>query len=97
MVNVYKDNNDYVTIGTDKGVYLIGYGEILAFKPSPKKNDSCSLYIDKIIYNAYVKGSNEFIDKCIDYISKFCGRNIVEIETKLYNGEFVTKILQNLI
>lgn len=96
MVNVYKENNDYATIGTDKGVYLIGYGEILAFKPSPKKNDSYSLYIERRVYDSYTQCSNELVNQKIDCISKFCGRTPIDIVKRVNNGEFTTRLLQDL-
>ena len=95
MVNVYKENNDYATIGTDKGVYLIGYGEILAFKPSPKKNYCFSLYIEKRVYDSYTQCSNELVNQKIDCISKFCGRTPTEIIERVNNGEFAKALLQD--
>lgn len=95
MVNVYKDG-DYTTIGTDKGVYLIGYGIVLAFKPSTKQYGIYSMYINKRVYDSYTQCSNEEINKCIDYISQFCGRTPTSIVTRVNNGEFALKDLQNL-
>lgn len=95
MINVYKDEY-YITIGTDKGVYLIGYGKLLAFKPSTKQYDSCGMYIDKGFYDSFTQCSNEEINKCIDYISQFCGRTPTNIVTRVINGEFAIKDLQNL-
>lgn len=93
MVNVYKDN-DYVTIGTNKGVYLIGCGKVLAFKP--KQKDSCGMYIDKRLYDSFTQCSNELVNKKINYISHFCGRTPTDIVTRVNRGEFGTKDLQDL-
>ena len=95
MFKVYKDG-DYTTICTDKGVYLIGYGKLLAFKPSTKQYDSNGMYIDKEVYDSYTQCSNEEVNKCIDYISQFCGRTPTSIVTRVNNGEFALKDLQNL-
>ena len=84
MATVFKDG-DYVTLRTNKGVYLIGYCNILAFKPHPTKGDKCSLYIDQ--------GAYDF--ECFDFISRFCGRT--DIKERVENGEFKIKPLQNLI
>lgn len=96
MVNVYKDG-DYTTIGTNKGVYLIGYGRVLAFKPSPKQYDVYSMYIDKKVYDSFIQCSNEEINKCIDFISHFCGRTPTSIVTRVINNEFAVKYLQYII
>lgn len=94
MVNVYKDG-DYIKIGTDKGVYLIGYGKLLAFKPSTKQYGN-GMYIDKGFYDSFTQCSNEFVNKCADCISRFCGRTPTEIVTRVNNGEFAIKDLQDL-
>ena len=84
MATVYKDG-EYVTLRTNKGVYLIGYNNILAFKPHPTKGDKYSLYIDQGAYDA----------RCFDFISRFCGRT--DIVERVEKGEFKVKPLQNLI
>lgn len=94
MVNVYKDG-EYVTIGTDKGVYLVGYGKLLAFKPSTKQYGS-GMYIDKGFYDSFTQCSNEFVNKCADCISRFCGRTPTDIITRVNKGEFAIKDLQGL-
>ena len=96
MINVYKENNDYATIGTDKGTYLIGYGEILAFKPSPKMYSYFSLYIEKRVYDSYTQCSNELVNQKIDCISKFVGRTPIDIVKRVNDGEFTTQLLQDL-
>lgn len=83
MTNIYKAG-DYVTLRTNKGVYLIGYNKILAFKPHPKSNDKYSLYIDLSAYEA----------RCFDLIIRFCGRS--DIIERVENGEFCVKPLQDL-
>ena len=83
MANIYKDG-DYVTIRTNKGVYLIGYNNILAFKPHPTKGDKYSMYIDKGAYDA----------RCFEFISRFCGRT--DIIERVENDEFCVKPLQDL-
>lgn len=83
MATVYKDG-DYVTLRTNKGVYLIGYNKILAFKPHPKSNDKYSLYIDLSAYES----------RCFDLIIRFCGR--ADIIERAENGEFCVKPLQDL-
>lgn len=93
MVNVYKDN-DYVTIGTNKGVYLIGCGKVLAFKPS--QYDSNGMYIDKGFYEAFTQCSNADINIQANCISRFCGRTPTEIVTRVNRGEFAIKDLQDL-
>lgn len=92
MINVCE-NGYYTTIGTIKGVYLIAFNKVLAYKPSPKRFDYYSMYIDKEVYNQFIQGGN---NKEIDYISKFCGRTASEIITKINNGEFTTGDLQDL-
>ncbi len=84
MATIYKDG-DYVTLRTNKGVYLIGYNNILAFKPHPTKGDKYSLYIDQGAYE----------NRCFNLISRFCGR--ADIIERIENGEFKVKPLQNLI
>ena len=86
MVNIFKDG-DYTTIRTNKGVYLIGYGRILAFRPNFRKNssDRCIMYIDEGAYDA----------RCFDFISRFCGR--ADIIERVENGEFKVKPLSDLI
>ena len=93
MINVYKDG-EYVTIGTDKGIYLIGYSRVLAFKP--RQYDIYSMYIDKRVYDSFTQCSNEFVNNCFDYISQFCGRTPTNIVTRVNNGEFSVKDLQNI-
>jgi len=95
MVNVYKDG-EYVTIGTDKGVYLIGYGKLLAFKPSTKQYDSYGMYIDKGFYDSFTQSSNEFVNNCADCISRFCGRTPTDFINRVNRGEFAIKDLQNM-
>lgn len=95
MINVYKDG-EYVTIGTDKGVYLVGYGKLLAFKPSTKQY-GCGMYIDKGFYDSFTQCSNEFVNKCADCISRFCGRTPTDIITRVRKGEFTVRPLQNII
>ena len=94
MVNVYKDG-EYVTIGTDKGVYLVGYGKLLAFKPSTKQygNGMC---IDKGFYDSFTQCSNEFVNKCADCISRFCGRTPTDIINRVNRGEFAIQDLQDI-
>jgi hypothetical protein len=94
MVNVYKDG-EYVTIGTDKGVYLVGYGKLLAFKPSTKQYGN-GMYIDKGFYDSFTQCSNEFVNKCADCVSRFCGRTSADIITRVNKGEFAIKDLQDL-
>ena len=84
MANIYKDG-DYVTIRTYKGVYLIGYSSILAFKPAPRYKDKYSMYIDQGAYDA----------RCFDFISRFCGRT--DIIERVEKGEFKVKPLFDLI
>ena len=84
MATVYKDG-DYVTLRTNKGVYLIGYINILAFKLHPTKGDKYRLYIDQGAYDA----------RCFDFISRFCGRT--DIIERVENGEFKVKPLFDLI
>lgn len=95
MIKVYKDG-DYITVGTNKGVYLIACDRVLAFKPSPKQGDIYSMYIDKRVYDSFTQCSNEHVNKCIDYISHFCGRTPTNIVTRVINGEFSVKDLQNM-
>ena len=92
MINVCE-NGYYTTIGTNKGVYLIAFNKVLAYKPSPKRFDYYSMYIDKEVYNTLTEGSNELLNKII---SKFCGRSVSEIITKVNNDEFTTSHLQEL-
>ena len=84
MATVYKDG-DYVTIRTNKGVYLIGYNNILAFKPNPTKGDKYSMYIDEVAYE----------NRCFNLISRFCGRT--DIIERVEKGEFKVKPLFDLI
>ena len=95
MVNVYKDEH-YITIGTDKGVYLVGYGKLLAFKSSTKQYGN-GMYIDKGFYDSFTQCSNEFVNKCADCISRFCGRTPTDIITRVRKGEFTVRPLQNII
>ena len=92
MINVCE-NGYYTTIGTNKGVYLIAFNKVLAYKPSPKRYDYYSIHIDKGVYDTLTNGSNELLNKII---SKFCGRTVSEIITKANNGEFTTSYLQEL-
>lgn len=84
MATIYKDG-DYATLRTNKGVYLIGYGSILAFKPAPRYKDKYSLYIDQGAYE----------NRCFNLISRFCGRT--DIIERVEKGEFKVKPLFDLI
>lgn len=86
MTTIYKDG-DYATLRTNKGVYLIGYGSILAFRPNFRTNssDNCSMYIDKVAYE----------NRCFNLISRFCGRD--DIIERVEKGEFKVKPLFDLI
>lgn len=95
MVNVYK-NEYYTTIGTDRGVYLVSGGRVLAFKPSPKSSNHYSMFIDKQIFISFTMCSNELVNELVDYISEFCEHTPSDIVNRVNRGEFAIKDLQNL-